>query len=116
MIKSKLRTPSYIVQEGALKHNLEILKRVREKAGCKILLAQKAFSMFRVYPLIAEYLDGTTASGIFEAKLADEEFPFKDVRENHVFEPAFHVDEIQAHFLCSIINGCCLLINPCMIF
>jgi len=55
---TELRTPSYIVQEGALIRNLEILKRVREEAGVKILLAEKAFSMFRVYPLIARYLDG----------------------------------------------------------
>ena len=47
---SELRTPSYIVQEGALVKNLEILKRVREEAGVKILLAEKAFSMYRVYP------------------------------------------------------------------
>ncbi len=102
MNRNELRTPSYIVQEGALKHNLEILKKVRETSGCKILLAQKAFSMYRTYPLIAEYLDGTTASGIFEARLADEEFHTPDGkrRENHVFEPAFHVDEMTE--LCEI--------------
>lgn len=102
MNRNELRTPSYIVQEGALKHNLEILKKVRETSGCKILLAQKAFSMYRTYPLIAEYLDGTTASGIFEARLADEEFACPDGsrRENHVFEPAFHVDEMKD--LCKI--------------
>lgn len=100
MNRNELRTPSYIVQEGALKHNLEILKKVREESGCKILLAQKAFSMYRTYPLIAEYLDGTTASGIFEAKLADEEFVCGAKRENHVFEPAFHVDEMKE--LCEI--------------
>ena len=102
MNRNELRTPSYIVQEGALKHNLEILKKVRETSGCKILLAQKAFSMYRTYPLIAECLDGTTASGIFEARLADEEFACPDGsrRENHVFEPAFHVDEMKD--LCKI--------------
>lgn len=102
MNRNELRTPSYIVQEGALKHNLEILKKVRETSGCKILLAQKAFSMYRTYPLIAEYLDGTTASGLFEARLADEEFACPDGsrRENHVFEPAFHVDEMKD--LCKI--------------
>ena len=96
---SELRTPSYIVQEGALVKNLEILKRVREEAGVKILLAEKAFSMYRVYPLIARYLDGTTASGICEAMLAHEEFvragtqegagPGPGRPENHVFEPAY---------------------------
>ena len=48
-----LRTPSYIVSESALRKNLEILKDVEERSGAKILLAQKAFSMFRVYPLIS---------------------------------------------------------------
>ena len=92
----ELRTPSYIVQEGALKHNLEILKTVREKTGCRILLAQKAFSMYRVYPLIASYLDGTTASGIYEARLSHEEFRCEGcVSENHVFEPAYAEEEMK---------------------
>ena len=57
----------------------------------KILLAQKAFSCFDVYPLVAKYLDGTTASGLFEARLAHEEMP---ERENHVFNPAFTEEEM----------------------
>ena len=69
----KVETPCYVIDEAALRKNLELLKYVREKAGCKILLAQKAFSAFAVYPLIAQYLDGVTASGIFEAKLGYEE-------------------------------------------
>ncbi len=48
-----VKTPCYIVDEKKLRSNLEILKRVQEEADCKILLAQKAFSMFRVYPLIS---------------------------------------------------------------
>lgn len=91
---SELRTPSYIVQEGALKNNLEILKAIRMETGCKILLAQKAFSMYRVYPLIASYLDGTTASGIYEARLSHEEFG-GNVPENHVFEPAYDPSEMK---------------------
>ena len=92
----ELKTPSYIVQERELKKNLEILEYVRKEAGCRILLAQKAFSMFRVYPLIAKYLDGTTSSGIFEAKLAAEEFAADSaVPENHVFEPAYKQEEMR---------------------
>ena len=99
---SELKTPSYIVQEGALIKNLTILRRVEEEAGCKVLLAEKAFSMFRVYPLIADYLAGTTASGIFEARLAHEEFRSgaNPHPENHVFEPAFKPDEMRE--LCKI--------------
>lgn len=78
-------SPSYVVEESRLRHNLEILKGVQDRTGCSILLAQKAFSMFHFYPLISKYLKGTTASGIYEAKLAHEEFP----GENHVFSPAY---------------------------
>ncbi len=84
-------TPAYVVDEGCLIKNLQILKEVRNAAGCKILLAQKAFSMFAVYPIIEKYLDGTTASGLFEAKLGREEFK----GEVHVFSPAFKESEID---------------------
>ena len=77
MTYEELSTPSYIVDEGALKRNLALLHSVEERTGCKILLAQKAFSMFRVYPLIGEYLSGTTASGIYEALLCKEEMQGK---------------------------------------
>ena len=83
--------PRYIVDEVALTRNLEILASVRECAGVKILLAQKAFSCFELYPLVAKYLDGATASGIFEARLAHEEMPGK---ENHVFAPAFRAEDM----------------------
>ena len=86
-----VKTPCYIVDEKKLRSNLEILKRVQEEADCKILLAQKAFSMFRVYPLIGEYLAGTTASGLFEARLGYEEMG----RENHIFSPAYREEEME---------------------
>ena len=69
-----MRTPYFVVDETALRHNLTILKEVSERAGCKILLAQKAFSMFSVYPLLREFLAGTTASGLYEARLGHKHF------------------------------------------
>jgi carboxynorspermidine decarboxylase len=84
--------PRYIIDEAALTRNLEILDSVRWRAGVKILLAQKAFACYKLYPLVARYLDGTTASGLFEARLAHEEMPGK---ENHVFAPAFSEEELQ---------------------
>ena len=87
-----LRTQVYVVDEAALIHNLEILQKVQQRTGCHILLAQKAFSMFRVYPLIGRYLAGATASGLFEARLAHEEMPG---RENHVFSPAYTPEEMR---------------------
>ena len=83
--------PRYIIDEAKLEANLKILASVRERAGVKILLAQKAFSCFELYPLVAKYLDGATASGLFEARLAHEEMPGK---ENHVFAPAFRAEDM----------------------
>ena len=80
-----VETPCYVVDEKRLLENLEILREVADEAGCKILLAQKAFSMFSVYPLIGKYLAGTTASGLFEAKLGYEEMG----KENHIFSAAY---------------------------
>ena len=90
--QGSVRTPYYLIDEAALERNLKVLASVRKRAGVKILLAQKAFSAFDTYPLIAKYLDGTTASGIYEARLAHEEMP---TRENHVFNPAFTDEEFS---------------------
>ncbi|MEE1351155.1 MAG: carboxynorspermidine decarboxylase [Clostridia bacterium] len=82
-------TPSYVIDEGQLRKNLEILKSVEERTGAHILLAQKAFSNYKFYPLIGEYISGATASGLFEARLAYEEMH----GENHIFSPAYKDDE-----------------------
>ncbi|WP_303816356.1 carboxynorspermidine decarboxylase [Selenomonas ruminantium] len=87
----KVPTPAYVVDEQALENNLRILQQVKEAAGCKILLAQKCFSMFAEYPLIGKYLDGATASGLYEARLGHEEM----AGENHVFSPAYRSEEIE---------------------
>ncbi|HIR25330.1 MAG TPA: carboxynorspermidine decarboxylase [Candidatus Egerieimonas faecigallinarum] len=84
-----LRTPYFLVDEKRLVRNLEILKDTAERAGCKVLLAQKAFSMYSVYPLMRKYLAGTTASGLFEARLGAEHFG----GETHIFSPAYREDE-----------------------
>ena len=87
----KLPTPVYVLDEKKLKENLQILKGVQDRTGCRILLAQKAFSMFCEYPLIGEYLSGTTASGLYEARLGYEEMG----KENHIFSPAYREAEME---------------------
>ena len=87
----ELPTPCYVVDEKALRRNLEILQNVMRRTGCRILLAQKAFSMFALYPLIGRYLSGTAASGLFEARLGAEEMG----KENHVFSPAYREEEFD---------------------
>lgn len=86
-----IKTPCYILDEKKLINNLEILHGVEERTGCKILLAQKAFSMFSVYPLISRYVSGTACSGLYEAKLGLECMG----KENHVFSAAYRDDEID---------------------
>lgn len=87
-----LRTPCYIIDEGQLRENGRILASVMERTGCKILLAQKAFSNFDCYPLLGEYIAGTEASGLYEARLGKEKLPQGEV---HVFCGAYREDEFE---------------------
>ena len=85
-----LPTPCYLLDEAQLRRNGEILLGVQQRTGCKILLAQKAFSNFNLYPVLKPYLAGTEASGLYESRLGREELPEK---ENHVFCAAYRADE-----------------------
>ncbi len=71
---NQIETPCFVVDKALLRRNLAVLDSVRKRTGVKILLAQKAFSMYAVYPLLAEVLDGTCASSPDEARLGREEF------------------------------------------
>ena len=86
-----LPTPSFVIDEGRLINNLQVLNNIEQKTGGKILLAQKCFSTYCMYPLIGKYISGTTASGIFEARLGHEEMG----KENHVFAPAYKPQDIN---------------------
>ena len=86
-----LPTPCYVIDEKRLTENLRILRGVQERTGAKILLAQKAFSCYHLYPLIGEYLAGTACSGLYEARLGYEEMG----KENHVFSAAYRESEID---------------------
>lgn len=88
---ARVPSPAFVVDLSRLRRNLEHLRMVKERAGCRILLAQKSFSMWSVYPLIAEYLDGTCSSGPWEALLAREKFP----GEYHVYSPAFTAEDME---------------------
>ena len=88
----KLPTPCYILDEAMLRQNGEILSGVAQRTGCRILLAQKAFSNYDLYPVLFPYLDGTEASGLYEARLGAEEMPGKEV---HVFCAAYREEEFD---------------------
>lgn len=87
-----LNTPCYVIDEARLIANLKVLNKVQQDTGCRILLAQKAFSNYDVYPLIGEYLAGSEASGLFEARLGATRMPGKEV---HVFCGAYREDEFE---------------------
>lgn len=90
-VSNEIPTPCFVLDMARLKANLETARRVREQAGCKILLATKAFAMPAVFPVMRDYLDGTTASGEQEAQLGAEAFG----KEVHVYSPAYAPGEVE---------------------
>ena len=108
MRQHELPTPCYLVDIPKLEENLKILRGVMDRTGCHILLAQKAFSMYALYPFIGQYLTGCAASGLFEARLGREEMN----KENHVFSPAYREDEFEEILSLSdhiVFNSCAQL-------
>ena len=89
---NQVSTPSYVIDERLLKANLEKLGGVMKETGCSILLAQKSFSHYGSYPLISKYLSGTTASGLFEAKLGKQYMGKKEV---HIYSPAYKEEDFS---------------------
>ncbi len=87
----ELKTPYFIVHEDLLERNLEMLAYVKEKTGCRILLALKGFAMFSLFPMISEYLDGVCASSPHEARLGREEFG----GEVHSFAAAYSPEDFE---------------------
>ena len=86
----ELPTPCYVLDEGQLRSNGEILASLARNTGARILLAQKAFSNYNLYPVLAPCLAGTEASGLYESRLGREEMP---AGENHVFCAAYREEE-----------------------
>jgi carboxynorspermidine decarboxylase len=91
LLPANIATPAFVLDVARLRTNLETAQRVREEADCKVLLATKAFAMPAVFPMMRDYLDGTTASGEHEAIMGAEEFG----KEVHVYSPAYTKDEVQ---------------------
>ncbi len=86
-----LPSPCWLLEEKKLIHNLEILRTIKEKSGAKVLLALKGYALWKSFDTIRPYLDGCCASGLYEAKLASEEFG----KEVHTYSPAYKAEEID---------------------
>lgn len=94
---SKIPSPSYVLDEARLRNNLELIKRVKESAGVEIILAFKAFALWKVFPIIQEYISFSTASSYSEARLAVEEFG----NPAHTYSPAYSEEEFPEIIKCS---------------
>ncbi|MCR6593991.1 carboxynorspermidine decarboxylase [Campylobacter insulaenigrae] len=90
-LDKNFQTPAYILEEEKLRKNCELLAKVSEQSGAKILLALKGFAFSGAMDIVGEYLSGCTCSGLWEAKYA-KEFMNKEI---HIFSPAFKEDEID---------------------
>ncbi|NBX66550.1 MAG: carboxynorspermidine decarboxylase [Proteobacteria bacterium] len=86
-----MRTPAYVADVGAIRKNLERAADIKKRAGCKMLLATKAFAFPALFPMMREYLDGTTASGLYEAQMGADHFG----KEIHVYAPAYTDAELE---------------------
>ncbi|MDR1121158.1 MAG: carboxynorspermidine decarboxylase [Dysgonamonadaceae bacterium] len=82
---NQLQTPCYVLEEALLRRNLSLIRSVKERAGVHIILAFKAFSLWKVFPIVREYIPYSTASSIYEAQLATEEMGSLA----HTFSPAY---------------------------
>ena len=94
---SKIPSPSYVLDEARLRNNLELIKRVKESDGVEITLAFKAFALWKVFPIIREYISFSTASSYSEARLAVEEFG----NSAHTYSPAYSEEEFPEIIKCS---------------
>ena len=90
-------TPIYIIEEDLLRRNLSLIKSVADRASVDIILAFKAFALWKTFPIFREYIKSTTASSLFEARLAFEEFGSRA----HTYSPAYKEDEFEEIVKCS---------------
>ena len=96
-VLSEVQTPMYIVEENLLRDNLSLIRDVAQRADIEIILAFKAFALWKTFPIIREYISSTTASSLSEARLAYEEFG----TPAHTFSPAYTDSEIGQIAECS---------------
>ena len=90
-------SPCYIMEEELLRKNLSLIKSVADRAGVEIILAFKSFAMWRSFPIFREYINHSTASSVYEARLALEEFGSKA----HTYSPAYTEQDFPEIMRCS---------------
>ncbi len=94
---SKIPNPCYVMEEDLLRRNLSLIQSVAERAGVEIILAFKAFALWKSFPIFRQYIQHTTASSLYEARLAYEEFGSKA----HTYSPAYEDETFDEILRCS---------------
>lgn len=94
---NQVPSPCYVMDEGLLRKNLSLIKEVKERAGAEIILAFKSFAMWKSFPILREYVNSSTASSVYEARLALEEFGSKA----HTYSPAYTEEDFPLIMACS---------------
>ena len=93
----EVHTPYYIIEERKLRHNLSLIHNVAEEAGVEVILAFKAFALWKTFPIFRKYIQATTASSLYEARMAYEQFGSKA----HTYSPAYTEEEFPEIVKCS---------------
>jgi len=91
LTQSEIATPVYVIDEALMEENMRIMQYVKDRTGCKILHALKAYATYATFSLMRQYLDGVCASGLYEARLGYEEFG----KEVHTFSVAYREEEFD---------------------
>lgn len=92
-----MNTPYYLIEEEKLRRNLSLIRSIAEEAGVEFILAFKAFALWKTFPIFREYITHTTASSVYEARLALEEFGSKA----HTYSPAYEEGTFDKIVRCS---------------
>ena len=91
-----LKTPYYLCEEELLEKNLKLLDYIQKESGARIILALKGFAMYSTFEMVSKYLKGCTASGLYEALLAKDEFcRYNEKAEVHTYSPAYKEDDLK---------------------
>jgi carboxynorspermidine decarboxylase len=99
--------PYYLLQESLLRRNLQLIKRVADEADVEIILAFKAFALWRTFPIFREFIEHTTASSLCEARLSLEEFGSLA----HTYSPAYEADEFGKYCIAVVMSPSILFRN-----
>ena len=93
-----VKTPCYVMEERLLRRNLSLIRDVATRSGAEIILAFKSFALWKSFPIFREYITHTTASSLYEARLAAEEFGSKA----HTYSPAYTDEDFGQLLECKV--------------